>query len=497
MPSKRTTECIIILALITLSSALILSHLGNVYLWGDEAQTAMVAKTVLKYGYPRGFDGVNYICQLKGAQVGRNFVWIWHPWFPFYLLAGFFAAFGQSTFTARLPFALMGIATVILTYYFAKSLWNNRRAGIISAVLLMTCVPFLLMVRQCRYYAPMMLFSVAGLYAYTRMLDRRKHSAAAFVISGVLLFHTHFVYCGVLLATVFIHSLIFRRDRVWAVMVMSAIIAALGVPWMIWASSMGNIAQGYGSIVERHALQFAGVFTIQVMKHVFPPWLLALPIGVYLLNRHRKRKISTDNREGLALLILFALMTLAAAAFTAQYPYFRYIATLVPAVMIITGLILESGMKIHPAVGIVFIALLAYFGRMPSYLYEITHDYDGPNEGIVRYFQAHAKKGDIVVTNHEDLPIKFYTGLRVICGATGEDLSDVKKADWVVMRHDMVALDMQSMPYLVKHIPWDNFEEITLDYPDIIFENREDPENHLFRSAQDVDPVIIYHRIPD
>ncbi|HET6456000.1 MAG TPA: hypothetical protein VFI02_16465 [Armatimonadota bacterium] len=61
----------------------------------------------------------------------------------------------------------------------------------------------------------------------------------------------------------------------------------------------------------------------------------------------------------------------------------------------------------------------------------------------------------------------------------------------------MVALDVQSMPYLVKHIPMDDFEEITLDYPDIIFENREDPETRLFRTAQGVDPVIIYRRIAD
>jgi len=43
----------------------------------------------------------------------------------------------------------------------------------------------------------------------------------------------------------------------------------------------------------------------------------------------------------------------------------------------------------------------------------------------------------------------------------------------------------------------DDFEEITLDYPDIIFENREDPETRLFRTAQGVDPVIIYRRIAD
>ena len=191
MRDKRTIEILIVGILLACSSALILSHLGNIYLWQDEAQTALISKTILTHQVPVGYDGTNYFSQLKGAEYGKDYVWKWHPWLPFYVLAGFFAGFGTSTFVARLAFALFGIGTIILTYFCGKSLWKVRRVGVLAAVVLLTSVPFLILVRQCRYYAPMMLFSVAGLYAYTGILERRKYGPTAFLISGVLLFHSH------------------------------------------------------------------------------------------------------------------------------------------------------------------------------------------------------------------------------------------------------------------------------------------------------------------
>ena len=132
---------------------------------------------------------------------------------------------------------------------------------------------------------------------------------------------------------------------------------------------------------------------------------------------------------------------------------------------------------------------------MRDYLYEITHDYDGPIEGIVTYLNEHAKPGDLVAANHEDLPIKWYTGLRTIGSTTGEDFKPALDADWVVMRRPVDSLDMEFSKYLIENLDISKYERINLKSLDIVFENREDPEKHLFRTVVNPRPhVVIFHR---
>jgi len=194
--------------------------------------------------------------------------------------------------------------------------------------------------------------------------------------------------------------------------------------------------------------------------------------------------------------VIFVLISIIALGLTCQSFFFRYLAPLIPVFCLISALILESGMKLHPAIPVAVIAFLAWRGQMPAYLYEITHDYDGPNEGIVKYLNAHASKGDVVAVNHENLPIIFYTGLPVVCAVSGRDCSSAKNARWIVLRQrysTKAELDMTRL--LVHNIRESKYQRITLDYPDTPFENREDPERHFFRTQESERRVTIYRRI--
>jgi hypothetical protein len=51
------------------------------------------------------------------------------------------------------------------------------------------------------------------------------------------------------------------------------------------------------------------------------------------------------------------------------------------------------------------------------------------------------------------------------------------------------------MRYLQNNIRLENFHEIVIDYPDIAYENRESPGDHLFRTGRGERNVIIYERI--
>ena len=119
------------------AALLIFPNLSRSLLWQDEAQTALQARTTLQHGIPMGHDGENSLSQEQGRDVDSNDVFRYHPWMQFYITAASFALFGESTFTARLPFALLGVATVVLTYYTARFLWRNEAAAIIVSLTLL------------------------------------------------------------------------------------------------------------------------------------------------------------------------------------------------------------------------------------------------------------------------------------------------------------------------------------------------------------------------
>ena len=498
--NKSRIEYVYVALILVTASVLILSNLGNIYLWGDEAQTALIAKTILTHGVPLGYDGTNYFSTERMVELGKGNLWRWHAWLPFYVLAGFFAVFGVGTFTARLPFALFGIGTILLTYYFGKSMWKVRRAGVLAALFLITSVPFILLVRQCRYYSPSAFFSVAALYAYFEMMNRRKYAASAFVIASFMLFHSFYVYLPALLGAVIIHAALYHRDRLRQVVLLSGAVVVINIPWMIFFSSVANAPHGETSMAVRFAT-LMGYFAVQIGKHVFPIWLPMVPVilGVlYRLKHGRFEKPHSETIQNLVLLVLFSVFTAMILSPIAPNTFLRYLAPLFPLSALIVAIILESAMKrLHWSTGIIVLAILALTGRMPQYLYEITHDYDGPVEGIVECLGANAGPNDVVATNHEALPIVFYTGLRVISGVTGEDYSLAKDADWVILRKYVTEEEHGITSYLVQNLDQSGYEAITIPYPDVQFENRESPEDHLFRTVEDEDMVVIWHRIKE
>ena len=91
-------------------------------------------------------------------------------------------------------------------------------------------------------------------------------------------------------------------------------------------------------------------------------------------------------------------------------------------------------------VGFLFIAITTGIFNMgypqvffPKYLYEITHDYDGPIEGIVKFLNENAKETDTVKIVYGDHSLIFYTDLKV-------DNSWVydkeHMPEWIVFRRD-------------------------------------------------------------
>jgi hypothetical protein len=497
-------EWLVFVALMVLAAVLLLANLGNQYLWEDEAQTALVAKTVLTYGIPMGYDGRNNFSGAGGLEYSpRNHVWRWHTWFTLYLLAGFFAVLGDSTFVARLPFALLGLGTVALVYFWGRALWSSRRAAALAAILLALCVPFLLLSRQCRYYSPAMFFSLAALAAYWYLMRRRRWAGPLFLVATTLLFHTHYLYFGTLLATTTIHVLFYHRDRWKAVALWSLAAVLVNLPWMIWLFAP-PAAGHYPDMPFEVGRVFTEMwkYSRQLVHYVFSPVFMAVLalVAVVLWSRLKRWPvIDPAVRREANLLLLFTGLTIVAASVGSPYYFFRYAAPLIPLLILLGARIIEALMRIRPVLGLVAIVALVAFSPMRKYLYEITHDYDGPTEGIVKYLQDHARPGDTVLMTSGDLTVKYYTGLHVVGGLTGEDLSAVKDPEWIIVRNHTFGKTDEPVKALAQEILDRGGYDTTVlvDYPDIPHENRESPTDHLYWTDTKAPPVVIHHRLAD
>jgi hypothetical protein len=94
------------------------------------------------------------------------------------------------------------------------------------------------------------------------------------------------------------------------------------------------------------------------------------------------------------------------------------------------------------------------------------------------------------------MPVKFYTKMRVIGGLTGEDFAPALNARWVIFRKSSMGQSGRLEVYMLwNKVDLDTYHKIEINYPDIPWENREDIDEHRFKTCTDEDKVVIYERI--
>jgi len=493
-------DAAVLCALAALSATLLLTNLGNQYLWQDEAQTALIARSILEHGIPHGSDGRNSFSQELGAELAPSGVWRWHTWLSFYAVAASFALFGETTFAARLPFALLGAGCVLLTWALARELWRDRLAAGAAGLLLALSVPFLILSRQSRWYALAAFLALAGLLAYARIGRGGRRWSAALVAAALLLFHTHYLYCAVLLGSCCLHAALLERERLCPTLAAAAATSLLSLPWIVWLAGV-QLGPGYSerlldageSLFQLRAFS-ASLFAVFLAHGL---WLLALPPLALRRIRRGAPALPRDRRawSGVALLSLHAALGVALLACLSPGTYLRYLTPLVPPLFALVGLVLAALARAWPAVAAAAFAAWVLTGSLEDFVYELRHDYDGPIEGIVRFLEDHARPSDTVAIVYGDLPVKFYTGLRVVGGLTGEDVEAARGAEWIILRrHNLAPVSRRIRDVLRRFVAEGGYRRHEIDYPDTAFENREDPRQHRFRTALHAPRVEIWER---
>jgi 4-amino-4-deoxy-L-arabinose transferase-like glycosyltransferase len=484
----------LLLGLFAAAAVLLLANLSNGLLWQDEAETAMLARRILQHGYPRAFDGRNYIELPAPYGHGPAEAWIYNAWAPLYVVAGVFAILGESTWSARLPFALFGLWSVYLAWRLAEALTADRRIQRLTVALLAASVPFLLHMRQCRYYAMTTALLLAVCLAYLRFL--REPSARRAALAGAALaalFYTNFGTFVPAVGALTLHQLVWGRPAGRRRLALAGLaVFLLSLPWLFLCRA--------GAFVGPLSLERIGdhlEYYLRVTNKYLAP-LAAIAASLVLFRWRPIRRMPPEPpRQAWTFLVLMALLQFAFLLIPEQR-HMRYLIPTLPLLLIgvawwlaaclawsrpggwiVAGLALFTNLlqSTHPAVP------LARFAG------ELTHRYVGPMEGVVGYLRRHGRPEHVVKIPYDDRTLMFYTDVVV---ERPSRFTEESYPDWIVIRRDWIPAAFFEGAYFRRIEA--TYDRVELDAPDVLWQNREDPGSHHFRTVVDAPRVVIYRR---
>jgi 4-amino-4-deoxy-L-arabinose transferase-like glycosyltransferase len=527
-PTRRIYRVLPLLAILALGAFLFLFHLDHRPFWQDEAETACLARNVLKYGVPRAYDGVNIISQEHGREFDQNYLWRWSPWLQIYIAAAAFKIGGLTTFAGRLPYAIMGLACILLVYSVVRRNFNNYSWALVSATLLTCSVPFLLYARQCRYYSLGALLTLMTLYAFKEDWESKFFPALLLSLSAGLLFHTNYLLFFTFLAPALIvaiwlypDKLPFKRTTLIIIATLVIILPGLLLFRIQAQSKIINLA-----LIPKNLEQYFG----GLLQYLIP-----LPIALYLLWRWRRffwtPRSAIPQEPGERFILFLSLIIFGNILCLSPAPQceHRYLMHLYPLCAIILGWVIVQTWRYYKVAG----ALLAFLLLFTNWLYIVPMDwltitnrptlndrnmltspnlplklflteliagYPDVNQNYIKFFQTHAQPGDTILTTYGDLPLQFYTPFRVV-GGLQTPISISQSPDWVVPRwvtrwNRNYHLN-ESELFIKEKLPLgSDYCRIILPFADEEFGNIADPYAHRFiPDPQPLAEIEIYKKL--
>ncbi len=514
-------------AVVLISALLIFFALDTRILWIDEAETALLGRSILDHGVPTAFDGRNVVSQEIGREYGSDYVWWWTPWLDKYLAAASFAALGESTFSARFPFALLGLLCVISIYPLALTLFRDRWIGVLAMAFLAWSVPFILHVRQCRYYSPAILCTIWALFFFVGVLRGRRFAVAGFVAAVTLLFQSSILNAAVTIVALVPCVLVSRLD---APALRRAALAA-GLVMLFNAPAVYLFSPATS---EPRLYTFWDTVSIHLAltnRYTFPFVTLPLFLALAWWARRRPLVESWAWRPFLVLVVFLVVYIPLVAA--APWFFYRYTVGLLPVASVLLAFMCVSVLRWSRLVGAPLTACLvltamfhvavpipqpffnlrelarlrsfhAYdvFFPLGNVLYELARPYPGPMELLVALLAQSAEPKDRVFITYGDLIVMFYTGLEVRGGQSGRPLDGWPEPEWIVVRsffsfgdRPLQRVDTQRKRAWIGHMVGTNhYAAVPSPLADTPWDNIPEPHLHFYRLPEGGPPMGVARR---
>ena len=513
----------------------IFTGLDDSVLQVDEGADTFVSTTILKYGLPMHSDGLNHTMPYADIFDG---VFVYRTWIPYYLQSISLYFFGNNTFAARLPFAVVGFFSIWCLYHLTIRLTQEKSVAVFATTFLATCVPALLYFRTARYVAIPILLTPILLSFYIDIFENKKWNPIPFTVASIIFFHTMYVEFAGLIIGMLIHLFIYRKeispDNLRKIRIPAAITVLLCLPWLLFLPALSKqIAEFYTSsspYIDASSLgclkHFLG-FLFQVNNYIFP--LILVPFMVLLPIKKFSRPISL-----LFICIFFILLT----ASLHSIPQLQYIAASIPILFILLGwinlhlfkssvfqqsifaafLIFSNLVHVAPLIPVkqllqpprsdsksslylegvyqAFMREVKFKFIFLQYWGELSNRYQGPLNKIVAFFETHGKKGETCYIDNELESLAFYTGFKMIHNS---ELTNKSIPDWIVLRGDQWALHSEEKASPLKKklrfiLRNNQYEQFELNAPVKRVNNSYEIQIHLFKSPISADKVYIFRR---
>lgn len=418
---------------ILISSFLLLYNLDDRLLWGDEAETALLAVNITKTGLPKVTDGKNEIT-LYGMGIDSNgdHIWTHRPFLDQYLTAVSFLTFGKNTFAARFPFALIGILTIALLAAVTYRIYNDRCIALMTALLLGSNIVFLLHVRQCRYYAIIMFLQVVFFYGYHRLINRQAVSGSILIsVALVGQFYCNYIVIAGNIIGLMLISLCFIKRRLFIlynVLISIFILAICSAPWLMYAKPF-NQASAIGLHYFWEDLWY---YTSVVHYYAIPLVILLIPLLLFVkamvTNKLNGFKCVAKESELLIwILIPSTILFLSCVSLRSM----RYIIPLLPLSAVITASILTYHVS-RKSIRYTLFTVLCFTNVISAltvgnlnpgtllhipiveFVKEITQSYQDRLSDVVSYLKQNGNPEQSVLVSDPEFPLIFYTEMRII-----------------------------------------------------------------------------------
>lgn len=511
--------------IVVVAAVLLFWRLGSVYLWQDEANTAVLAVRMLKYGKPLAYDGVNLLSNDNFAAedrvaigtrtanpkaavdyiIGRGDLkadtsWIFQPWGQFVVAAASIRAFGQTTLAARLPFAAAAFASVLLLYWIVRRATGSLPIAALSCLLLLANAYWILHGRQARYYALSSVFLLLTMLAYDRWLRGSRWGSVVFVAAAWGWFQVDYGTVWPALGVMFLHALIVKRRNPRDVLIPGVALAAAVAPFVFFYQMSGRLSVQSGTWQDRF-----GENLFNLNQFVIP--VVVLVAAIVVLAAQWRRIADTERR----LVIVSVGMIVALGLWVpsvAPTSFLRYVIMAAPMGCLVTAWVLVRGFGSRPVlIGITAVVLAVtpwasvpfeHLAPLPvmrpngafvrpelaALVRNVFRARRDPNQLVVEWLKQNAAPTDEILINYEDVPLMYYLPNPIRGGIAAFRAEDDAKAPprFAILRR---SVPFVHWPVFQREMDRYQWEPVPLKAPDLVWGNNPDPYGQI----QDPDTV--------
>lgn len=450
-PLKRRR---IVVYLTVLAGLLAFWGLGNNDLWEDEALTAVYGRNLMKTGTLIGWDGRNLTGYGMRALLNEDMISTYAP--PLQYLVGGLSLkiFGDSAAGMRSLFVLIGLFSIPLVAAWFKHEFDSDEFWIVALILALS-VPYLLYIRQVRYY-PLALTFAFGLLWVWAVIGRAKHYRWWIVLGTTflcLLVLSQYLYAVGTCAVIAI-SLIRERYRNRRNFILLAVIILVGLSaaTAVLILNTNELQQVLASAETGQVSKFA---RLMVMVPRDASRFEFFPIGMFLFGAAGAAalgKAGMTHLRGLLLALAYGGGIIAAISLVSpQIPLststdadMRYYILLIPLGAVAACKIYELLQETRfPGVPALFLVLLIssnvltfnFFGRiglhsrLVQYVGEVMNDYTTGTEAISRYIEGQISTEEciFIVPTASLTSQLYYHPEHKFCGVVTNQVAFAKK----------------------------------------------------------------------